>query len=137
MGDQIFEGCTGLTSVDWSTISIMPGTFLDCTGLTEFTVPEGVQDIRSDAFTRCENLAVVRIASTVGTFGPRAFAECENLVDVYYNRDRLPDYCGDNVFEDTYVSHATLHVPASAIEDYRATFPWSEFGKIEAIEETF
>ena len=31
---------------------------------------------------------------------------------------------------------ATLHVPASAIEAYKITTPWSEFGTIKAIEET-
>ena len=129
MGESVFEGCTGLTSGEWSARYIRPGTFLDCTGLTEFTINEGVGEISSDAFSRCRNLAVVRISSTVGTIGPKAFSECESLKDVYYYREALPSYCSDNVFENSYVNNATLHVPASAIEAFRTTAPWSEFGK--------
>jgi hypothetical protein len=133
MGESVFEGCTGLTSGDWSARYIRPGTFLDCVGLKEFTIKEGVGEISSDAFSRCKNLAVVRIAGTVGTIGPKAFSECENLKDVYYYRESLPDYCYDNVFENSYVSYATLHVPASAIEAYQQTLPWSTFGTIVAL----
>ena len=64
MGESVFEGCSGLTSGEWSARYIRPGTFLDCTGLTEFTINEGVGEISSDAFSRCRNLAVVRILST-------------------------------------------------------------------------
>ena len=34
------------------------------------------------------------------------------------------------------IANVTLHVPASAIEAYKTTTPWSEFGTIKAIEET-
>ena len=109
MGESIFEGCTGLTSGDWSAKYIRPGTFLDCTGLTEFTIEEGVGEISSDAFSRCKNLKVI---------AKGAFDDC----------------CPDDIFENAYVNYATLHVPTSVVEDYRTTTPWSEFGKIEAID---
>ena len=35
-----------------------------------------------------------------------------------------------DVFEDSYPNLSTLHVPASAIDRYRTTAPWSEFGTI-------
>ena len=31
---------------------------------------------------------------------------------------------------DSYTENATLYVPASAIEDYKSTAPWSSFGTI-------
>ena len=37
-------------------------------------------------------------------------------------------------FEDAHVEYATLHVPASSIESYKSTAPWSSFGKIVALE---
>ena len=36
-------------------------------------------------------------------------------------------------FNDSYIDYATLHVPASAVEVYKAAEIWNEFGKIEAI----
>ena len=40
------------------------------------------------------------------------------------------------IFDNSYIGFATLHVPESAIETYRTTAPWSEFGQIVAIEGT-
>ena len=134
IGELAFGGCSGLTTVNWSAIKINPGTFADCTSLSEFVIPEGVKEIRSDAFARCKNLALVKIPSSVGTISYRAFSGCENLKDVYYDREKLPDYCPDNIFENAYINYATLHVPATAIEEFRATAPWSEFGNIVPID---
>ena len=38
-----------------------------------------------------------------------------------------------DAFENTYPQYATLYVPASAINDYKTTEPWSQFGTIKAI----
>ena len=39
-----------------------------------------------------------------------------------------------DAFEDSYIEYSTLHVPASAIERYKTTKPWSGFGKIVTLE---
>lgn len=41
----------------------------------------------------------------------------------------------DDVFDGTPTEKSMLHVPASAIEKYRETWPWSDFKEIVAIEE--
>ena len=38
-------------------------------------------------------------------------------------------------FSDTPVESATLHVPASAIDAYKTTSPWSDFGSIVPLTE--
>ena len=38
-------------------------------------------------------------------------------------------------FEKAYIDYSTLHVPASAVDAYRAVAPWSEFGTIVAIDD--
>jgi hypothetical protein len=48
----------------------------------------------------------------------------------------MPEGDEINIFYDSYISSATLHVPASAIEAYSSTAPWSEFSQIVAIEGT-
>ena len=41
-------------------------------------------------------------------------------------------------FDGSYPEYATLHVPAASIDSYKASAPWSSFGKIVALtpEET-
>ena len=43
-----------------------------------------------------------------------------------------------DAFHSSNIGQGTLHVPASALDSYRATAPWSEFGNIVALtdEET-
>lgn len=38
-------------------------------------------------------------------------------------------------FSDSNIKSATLYVPASALESYKATAPWSSFGTILAVKE--
>jgi hypothetical protein len=40
-----------------------------------------------------------------------------------------------DAFEGSYPENATLHVPDASIDSYKATNPWSSFGKIIAIAE--
>ena len=40
-----------------------------------------------------------------------------------------------NAFDGSNPVNATLHVPAASISSYRATKPWSGFGKIVALTE--
>ena len=47
-------------------------------------------------------------------------------MDVYCYADKIPS-TQTNAFNDSYIEYATLHVPASAIESYRTTAPWSSF----------
>ncbi len=42
---------------------------------------------------------------------------------------------GIYVFNNSYVEKATLHVPASALEAYKTTMPWSMFGTFVSFED--
>ncbi len=66
-----------------------------------------------------------------------AFSGCLELLDVYCYAEKVPS-TESNTFEGSYPEYATLHVPATSIESYKATTPWSSFGKIIALtpEET-
>jgi hypothetical protein len=48
---------------------------------------------------------------------------------VYCYAERVPD-TEANAFNGSYIEYATLHVPAGAINSYKATAPWSSFGNI-------
>ena len=77
----------------------------------------------------------VTIPNSVTSIGDWAFDCCDNLKNVYCYSEEVPS-TNVWIFDGTYIENATLHVPASAIEAYKTTAPWSGFGTIKAIEET-
>jgi len=52
---------------------------------------------------------------------------------VYCNAETVPR-TEASAFDGSYIEYSTLHVPASAIDAYRTTEPWSKFGTIVAID---
>ena len=139
IGNRAFCLCSGLTSVTIpnSVTSIGSEAFEYCSGLTSITIPNSVTTIGIYAFCECDGLTSVTIGSGVETIGLRAFAYCPELLDVYCHAEKVPSTESD-AFEGSYPENVTLHVPAASIESYKATTPWSGFGKIVALtdEET-
>ena len=64
------------------------------------------------------------------SIGVRVFYGCSSLADMYCYAETLPSV-GNGLFDSSNVSNATLHVPASALNKYKTTAPWSSFGRIE------
>ena len=71
----------------------------------------------------------------VENIGSGAFGGCKNLENVYCYAETVPNTETD-AFKDSYVEYATLHVPASAINEYKTTEPWSSFGTFKILEGT-
>jgi len=92
-----------------------------------------VIEIGWDAFSRCTGLTFVTIPSSVTSIGMFAFVNSTALTDVYCYAEMVPN-TDSYTFYESPISNATLHVPASAIDAYRNTSPWSGFGKIEVIQ---
>ena len=162
IGDEVFGGCSGLASVTIpnSVVSIGDGAFSGCSGLTSVAIPNSVTSIGADAFRYCEGLTSVTIGNSVESIGERAFLECFGLISVtignsvksigtgaFANCSELLDvYCyaenvpstQSNAFSSSPIADATLHVPNASVDSYKATAPWSGFGKIVGLtpEET-
>ena len=135
IGNHAFYWCSSLTSITLpeGVTEIGSSAFYGCSSLTSITIPEGVTTIYSNAFYGCKNLASIVLPKSIRYVSGEAFANCPELLNVYCNAESVPSTEAD-AFDGSYPEYATLYVPASAIENYKTTAPWSSFGKIAAIE---
>lgn len=136
IGERAFSYCSGLTSINIpnSVTEIGNSAFWNCTGLTSITIPNSMTEISKSTFNGCSGLTSIIIPNSVTSIGSSAFSGCQSLKDVYCLAENIPS-AEINSFS---FADATLHVPASSIEAYKATEPWSKFGNIVALtdEET-
>ena len=75
------------------------------------------------------------IPNSVTYIGGDAFSYCKGLTEVNCYAEKLPSTVYD-IFKSVPISSAILHVPATSVEAYKATSPWSGFGSIVALSET-
>ena len=97
--------------------------------MTSVTIPNSVTFIGPEAFSGCSGLTSVTIGSGVEHIGMSAFINCPDLLDVYCYAENVPS-TQSNAFNGSYPEYANLHVPDASVDSYKATAPWSSFGKI-------
>ena len=102
--------------------------------MTSVTILNSVTSIGDYAFYGCCSLTSITIPNSVTSIGECTFAYCENIENVYCYAEEVPSTISD-AFYNSNIENATLYVPASAIEAYKTTEPWSVFGTIKAIED--
>ena len=136
IGSSAFSDCSGLTSIilPEGVTSIGNYAFSGCISLTTITIPEGVTSIGVTAFQNCSSLTDITLPESVDYIYDNAFANCPELSDVYCYAESVPRTKAD-AFNGSLPEYATLHVPAGAINSYKATAPWSSFGNIVALTE--
>jgi sorbitol-specific phosphotransferase system component IIA len=129
IGTYAFARCDGLTSVviPEGVTTIDVEAFSMCSRLSSVTIPEGVEEIRTWGFASCWSLTSVTLPSSLKYLSYGVFSGCGNLTDIYCYAEEVPT-TGDYVFFN--LPDATLHVPASAIDAYMETEPWSNFETI-------
>ena len=127
VGNFAFYKCSGITSLSIpATVgTIGSSAFEDCTNLKSLTINEGLQIIGGSAFEDCSSLTTLTIPSTVKSISINAFKNCTNLTEVYCLAETVPD-TNEKAFDGSPIETSTLHVPANAIEAYRAARPWSD-----------
>ena len=138
IGAYAFMECSSLTSIEIpsSVTFINLYAFAHCSSLTSVEIPGNVKELAQGAFQQCKGLQMVKIADGATTLKNNVFKDCTSLTDLYCYSEQLPS-ASENAFEKS-CDNATLHVPASALNTYKSTAPWSKFQSIVALtdEET-
>lgn len=143
IGHGAFYNCSSLSSLTLPQSITSTGNyaFSSCSSLSSLIIPNGVESIGNYGFYGCINLCSISIPSTVTTIFEGAFNNCPEIMDVYCFAEKLPSikepyYFRDrtNIFTESHIESATLHVPESAINIYKNTEPWSEFGNFMTLD---
>ena len=84
IGLEVFIDCSGLTNVTIpnSVIRIEDEAFYNCTNLTSVMIDNGVMSIGSYAFADCSGLTSITVPNSVTSIGDGVFLECSNLTNV-------------------------------------------------------
>lgn len=159
IGVQAFYGCEGLTSVSIpnSVMEIGEDAFGLTRGLTSFTIEDGTESLSinnnflnsplnevylgrnlvypegNSPFSMLESLKLLKIGNEVNNINDGAFAGCQNLKDVVSYAVNVPT-TGKNVFTESYLYDATLHVLDYTYDDYSKIYPWRMFKNFMLID---
>ena len=131
IGLGAFAYCSGLTSVTIpnSVTSIGDGAFGGCSGLTSVTIPNSVTSIGEEAFAYCSGLTSVTIGNSVTSTGKSAFEGCTKLINIVCYAAE-PPLCNASIFANY---DASLKVPCSSLDAYKAAAVWRDFNNISCI----
>jgi len=136
IGAGAFYECTSLTNISLPVATTIggesnSGAFFKCTSLTSVSLPKAVT-IMVHAFFGCTKLNTVDCskATNLESIGLDAFRSCTSLMTFKVGATVPPTCQYGNIAVN---SGATLYVPASCVNVYKGTSPWSKFDNIVAL----
>ena len=132
--DSAFTQCSYLTAFKGKFATedglalIIDGTFhafANGSGITEYTIPEGVTTIGVCAFNKSYSLESITIPASVTTIGSNAFWYCISLTSLYC-KPTTPPAGGLNMFYGN-ASVRKIYVPAESYQDYISADGWRDY----------
>ena len=144
--DGVWSDCKSLEKIEIPTsiTAIGKNSFGGCESITSILIPNSVVSIGNSAFYNCLNLETITIGSGIKTIGDQygeyftpggyVFSNCPEIKDVYCLAESVP-VTQLNTFSNSYIEHATLHVPAVSFDAYKNSAPWNGFKGIVSIGE--
>jgi hypothetical protein len=127
-----------LSDTEAMAVTSLDGAFKKNTAITSFNKLQyftGLTRINKKAFQGCTGLTEVSIPNSVASIGKRAFMNCSGLKTVTCEAVNVPK-TGNKAFQNVPQSSATLYVPASSVDAYKAADQWKKFGTILPIGPT-
>ena len=152
IGMNPFGGCVNLVDLTWNApdcissftlpasverlsfgnrVSTVPDNFAqDVSTLKSVSFGNSMTTIGSEAFSGCTGLTQVTFPASVTSIGANAFMGCNQLLEITC-LPLSPPSASRNTFS-TYFQ-ATLKVPATALETYKAAGPWKLFANVVGV----
>ena len=127
--NTIYRGCVSTIIPDDVEI-LGQYAFSGCSNLIDVIIPNSVKLICAKAFDGCENLKSITIGKGVTDIEDWAFSNCSNLVDFFSYTKEIPKTGSNDIFENSYIQYATLHISVGCVDDYKAVEPWKNFKEI-------
>lgn len=119
--DQISALIGGLTDVlleadidPFVDLKVVPPGFMYASKQTHFEVPQGIVEIREDAFADAMNLKSVHISDSVKKIGTDCFMSCRELSSVVFSEDSNLASIEESAFYRCY-SLQSIEIPSSVI----------------------
>ena len=134
LGTRSFTNSNKLEEVILSSsIKELPNyLFNNCKKLKSVVIPSGITSIGYGVFDSCEAMQSFNLPETINSIGGSAFGQLPNLKHMYCHSTTVPNTRYD-VFYNTDLSQAILHVPAASVSAYQAAEPWKNFKEIVAL----
>lgn len=82
IGQQAFDGCKYLTSINLGAKKIEKAAFQNCIGLADVTLSEGSVEIEGYAFNGCSGITSFNMPKSVTKIGEFAFYACHSLTSI-------------------------------------------------------
>lgn len=99
---------------------IQRGAFYRCIYLKDFSIAEGVTDIREYAFEQCYNINSIVFPSTLTSIYPNAFAEVtKKATSLTFLSATPPTIFGDGDFFNFAKDDCMIYVPAGSVDAYK------------------
>ena len=110
-------------------------TFMKCTNLQNFTLPNSLTHILNNAFWGCSSITEVVIPASIQEIGDSAFFECSGLTSLTCKATTPPTFVDStNITMDKskiYLfsngSVPTIYVPAASVSAYKTNASWSKY----------
>ena len=144
-GEVTIDATVVINGQTYRVTAIADNAFKENQSITSVTIPDGINTIGDNAFNGCIGLIVINIGKDVQTIGNKAFANVgtasaartrneESMLIVNCYAESVPQTATD-AFENTPIENGTLMVEDNSVNAYKATSPWSRFGRILGFDE--
>ncbi|MCM1059805.1 MAG: leucine-rich repeat protein [Eubacterium sp.] len=83
LSDYVFHKCILLDNINISNATVIGSrAFLGCSSLTEITIPQNIQTIKTETFMDCTSLVTVNLPESLYKIEKKAFYNCSSLSNI-------------------------------------------------------